>query len=458
MRALLLLPVLVACRTVSADSGAEDPARPDIVLVLADDLGYADLGFTGCADIPTPAIDRLAAGGVVCTDAHVTASVCAPSRAGLLTGRYQQRQGFEQNLREPGLLEGTTTFAQGLQAAGYRTALVGKWHLGGQTYNHPLEMGFDHFTGLLSGSRSYFPLTESPPGRTKRIERDREVIDEASFDYVTDLFTDEAVGLVGSTPPDQPLFLFVAYTTPHTPMHARPDLEERFAHLEDPRRRRYAALVASLDEGVGRLDAALAERGRDALFVFLSDNGGATNNGSDNGPWRGMKGSKWEGGHRVPFVLRWPGRLAPGTFDEPVSSLDLAATFLAAGRAEPDPEADGLALLPHLDLGTRPHGRLFWRRGVAAAAREGDWKLVRVEARPGVLAPPILVDLATDPGETTDRAADEPARVAHLTALLEAWEDELLPSRWQTGEVWRENQRAKHRMDLIGREAERDLP
>jgi arylsulfatase A-like enzyme len=470
MRALQFLSVscLSLCASCSSPGGMteEDPPssapRPHILLILADDLGYADLGFTGCADFPTPELDRLAAGGVTCTDGHVSASVCAPSRAGLLTGRYQQRSGFECNLGGgEGLLAGTLTFPQQLSTAGYETALVGKWHLGAAEHNHPTALGFEHFTGLLGGSRSYFPEAK-PPGKQRRIERDGELIVEESFDYLTDFLTDEGVRLIEERDPERPLFLYMSYTAPHGPMHARPDLAERFKAIEEPRRRTYAAMVAALDEGVGRLRDALEREGMadDTLIVFLSDNGGATGNASDNGPWRGMKGSKWEGGQRVPFVLHWPGQLEPGSYASAVSSLDLASTFLAAGGAEALAVADGVDLTPYLQgrENTPPHPQLYWRRAVAAAARDGDWKLIRVEAEDGSFNDPILVNLATDPGELTNHASKEPARVTELTRQLEAWEQGLLPPRWLTADIWRQNQRKKHAMDLVGRRAERSLP
>jgi len=459
-----LLLATLGCHTTATDERAPSRgARPHVLLILADDLGYADLGFTGCTDIPTPNLDRLAAQGVVCTDGHVSASVCAPSRAGLLTGRYQQRGGFECNLAGgEGLLADSTTFAQHLQAADYETALIGKWHLGASEHNHPNALGFEHFTGLLGGSRSYFPRSEIPPGRQQRIERNGELVPEDSFTYLTDYFTQEGVRRIEERDPTRPLLLMMSYTAPHGPMHARLDLLERFTAIEDLRRRAYAAMVTALDEGVGRLRAALerAHMADDTLIVFLSDNGGATNNASDNGPWRGMKGSKWEGGQRVPFVVHWPGQLAAGRYDEPVSSLDLASTFLAAADAAPLPGADGVDLLPHLQgrLERAPHSELYWRRAVAAAVREGDWKLIQVEEADGSARAPILVDLASDPGELLDRAADEPARVAHMSALLRAWESSLAEPRWLTAEVWRENQRKKHALDLVGREAERALP
>ena len=444
-------------------TGLPPKERPNVLLILADDLGYGDLGFTGCTDFPTPHLDRLAREGVVCTDGHVSASVCAPSRAGLLTGRYQQRSGFDANLAQTnGLLPGTRTFAHNLQRAGYRTALVGKWHLGPDEHNHPTALGFDHFMGLLAGSRSYFPLTEKAPGRTRRIERDGEHVGEASLTYLTDDFTDEGVRLIEERDAGTPFFLWMSYTAPHGPMHARPDLAQRFASIEDPRRRKYAAMVTALDEGVGRLLGTLDSEGiaETTLVVFLSDNGGATNNGSDNGAWRGMKGSKWEGGHRVPFVVRWPGRLAPGHYDAAVSSLDLASTFLRAADAAPLNLADGVDLLPYFTEAAagQPHPQLFWRRGAAAAAREGAWKLIRVTEADGSERPPILVNLNDDPSELSDRAGAEPERVERLMTLLRSWESALVPPRWTTGEVWRQNQRRKHEIDVVGRAAERKLP
>ncbi len=470
MGLVLLLAFLAACAAAPSIRVAspDDGARPNIVLIVADDLGYADLGFTGATDIPTPHLDRLAAESVICTDGHVCASVCAPSRAGLLTGRYQQRQGFEMNLRpEMGLLPGTITLPGRLQAAGYRTAAVGKWHVGYQEHNHPQAVGFDHFCGLLSGSRSYFPM-EKEPGPTKRIERNGEVVPERSFDYLTDFFTDEGAALIDGEN-SKPLFLYMAYTAPHGPMHARPDLMEALGAIEQPGRRKYAAMVAALDEGVGELRAALERTGQanNTLIVFLSDNGGATNNHSDNGPWRGMKGSKWEGGQRVPFLVHWPARLKPQRFDSVVSSLDLAPTLLAAagvnGSSDPGTEPnglDGLNLLPWLEgRAAAPTTRtLYFRRAVAAAIRQGDWKLIRITEEDGTLRPPILVNLATDPGELHDVAGAESALVEALMRDLDGWESQLLPPRWSTGEVWRKNQRLKHEPGLLGRDAERRLP
>jgi len=245
-------------------------------------------------------------------------------------------------------------------------------------------------------------------------------------------------------------------------MHAREDLYEEFGGIEKERRRKYAAMVAALDEGVGRLLETLEAEGmrEDTMIVFFSDNGGATNNGSDNGSWRGMKGSKWEGGQRVPFVVDWPGVFESGEYSSAISSLDLLPTALMAAGAELPAELDGVDLRPYLSgsLKSAPHERLYWRRFVAGAVREGDWKLIRVREEDDSLRAPILVNLADDPSEELNRAADEPLRTERMMADLEAWEAGLSEPRWQEGAVWQKNQRKKHEMDLLGREAERSFP
>lgn len=464
-----VISALLATALLAAPPQDEPPTPPHVVWIVADDLGHADVGFTGCADIPTPALDALAASGVVFSDGHVCASVCAPSRAGFLTGRYPQRFGFECNLAgDGGLLPGQATAASALRDAGYTTALVGKWHLGYGEEQHPLRLGFDHFTGLLAGSRTYFPMEADAATPRRRIQRDGERVPESELGYVTDFLTDEAVRLVREHATERPLFLYLSYTAPHSPNEGRPDLVERFAEtIEHDGRREYAGMVAALDEGVGRVVAALEELGEldDTLLVFFSDNGGATTNHSDNGAWRGMKGSKWEGGHRVPFLVHWPAGLDAGAFDPLVSTLDLLPTALDAAGALDDELAttlalDGVSLLPWL-RGERddvPHPRLYWRRTVAAAVREDDWKLIRIAETDGSFRPPILVDLACHPDESTNVASDHPEIVERLTAALADWETGLEDPRWTTGERWQRNQRRKHEMDVRGRDAERELP
>jgi arylsulfatase A-like enzyme len=463
---LTLLANCLACQSAPPALYQKNPP-PNILLILADDLGYADCGFTGSVDVLTPQLDALATAGVVFTDAHVSASVCAPSRAGLLTGLYQQRFGFECNLGGGdgnGLPPGQATVASLLQDAGYTTVAIGKWHQGYGEGQHPLDLGFEHFTGLLGGARSYYPIPEQKLKAHQRIERDRVPLSEDSFEYMTDFFSAEALGFVERQDPEKPLFMYLSYTAPHGPNHARPDLFERYgATIPNKGRRTYASMVSAMDEGIGRVRLALEQRGEldNTLIVFLSDNGGATGNHSDNGPWRGMKGSKWEGGQRVPFLLHWPVRLNPGRFGGLTSSLDLLPSALAAAGAPVERDStDGVDLMPHLlgeDL-QAPHDSLFWRRAVAAAVRVDNWKLIRVRETDGRYRAPILVDLAAAPSEQVNAAASQPELVKSLTSKLQAWERELMDPRWLEGERWENNQRLKHEMDLLGRAAERRIP
>ena len=286
---------------------------------------------------------------------------------------------------------------------------------------------------------------------------------ESELGYLTDFFSAEAVRFIQNHNPDKPLFLYLSYTAPHTPMHAREDLLERFAEsIPNTKRRKYAARVTALDEGVAAVTKTLREEGMfdNTLLIFLSDNGGATTNASDNGPWRGMKGSKWEGGHRVPFLAHWPAGLPSGaTYDLPVTSMDITPTALAAAGADLAPGLDGVDLRPFL-LGKsgRPHQRLFWRRNVAAAVRDGDWKLIRIQEKDGSFRAPLLFDIAADPGETQDLAKEHPRKAKELLELLVTWEVDMKTPGWIQGDRWLNNQRAKHKMSVIGRAAERAVP
>jgi len=464
---LFALLLMAVCSCASLRGPQALPPRPNVLLILADDLGYADCGFTGSLDVLTPNIDTLAAAGVVFTDAHVSASVCAPSRAGLLTGRYQQEFGFECNLAgDGGLLTPERTLARALQTSGYETIAIGKWHLGSAPEQHPLRQGFDHFTGLLGGSRSYFPITNKTPAAAHRIERDGVPVPESDFAYFTDFLSQEAVARIQAREGHEPFFMYLSYTAPHSPNQARSDLLARYEDtIPQKGRRTYAAMVTAMDEGIGRVIDSLRERGEldNTMVIFLSDNGGSTTNHSDNGPWRGMKGSKWEGGHRVPFLIHWPAALQPGTIDGLTSSLDLMPTALAvAGAAKVPANAnlDGVNLVPHL-LGTAtspPHDRLFWRRAVAAAVRIGDWKAIRITEADGTFAAPILVNLAEHPDEFVNQASDQPQRTQSMLDQLATWEKTLTAPRWLTAQIWRDFQRAKHLPNVRTREDERNLP
>ncbi|NDC64655.1 MAG: sulfatase, partial [Planctomycetia bacterium] len=302
---------------------AADPP-PNILIIVGDDVGYADVGFQGCRDIPTPALDALAAAGTRFTSGYVSCPVCSPTRAGLLTGRYQNRFGHEFNPESPdyGLPTTETTLADRLRAAGYATGLVGKWHLGLRPDMIPARRGFDEFFGFLDGAHSYF----DPRG----ILRGEAGV--AEIDYSTDAFAREACDFIDRHR-DRPWFLCLAFNAVHTPMQATPERLARFAGIADSRRRTYAAMMAAMDEAIGRVRERLAATGRtaDTLVAFISDNGGptlqgTTINGAGNAPLRGGKRTTLEGGIRVPFLLSWPGHVPVGVSHEPVLQLDITAT------------------------------------------------------------------------------------------------------------------------------------
>lgn len=439
--------------------GLSSAPPPSIVILLSDDAGYADFGFTGLTEVTTPNIDRLAAEGVVCSQGYVCASVCSPSRAGLLTGRYPQRFGHEMNLpagSRVGLPLSQITIADRLRQQGYATGLIGKWHLGEDPPYRPLNRGFDEFRGFLGGSRAYLDR-KNLSRRTLWLDGEKPAALPAP--YVTDAIGSEACRFIREHD-SQPFFLFVSFSAVHTPMQAlAADLENVSPELPD-KRRKLLAMTIALDRAVGQILGTIDESGisENTIVMFVNDNGGATTNASDNGPLRGMKGSKFEGGIRVPWVTRWPARIRAGShFKEPVSTLDIAATVLAAAKvpAALRQNLDGVDLSDHLSGLSQdaPHPALFWRRAVAAAVRYGPWKLIRVEG----LAPQLF-HLDQDPSETIDRSSDEPELVADLLERLSHWEEGLIDPAWETGEVWRKNQVEKHRIDFRGREKERSRP
>ena len=423
-------------------SMADGDRRPNVVVILADDLGYADVGFQGCKDIPTPRIDALARAGVRCASGYVSHPFCSPTRAGLLTGRYQQRFGHENNpTYDPddvtlGLPADQVTMADVLGKAGYVTGAVGKWHLGAAPRFHPGRRGFADFFGFLGGGHVYLPDAKGGLEYTIPIRHDGEPVPWGGGDYLTDFLSRAAADFIDRNA-KRPFLLYLAYNAPHTPLQATAAGLERFRSIDDPKRRPYAAMVASMDEGIGRvLDALKAnDLDDDTIVFFLSDNGGPpTANGSDNAPLRGAKGSVFEGGIRVPFVVRWTGHLDPGsTFAEPVCSIDIFPTAAAVAGADL-PEGlrlDGVDLLPYLSGMAQgpPHDRLFWRTGGGEhwAVREGRYKLL--DQGPGG---PELYDLEADIGETRGLASAQPDRVAAMRQDYSNWNEDLIPPLWQS--------------------------
>jgi arylsulfatase A-like enzyme len=342
--------------------------KPNVILIVGDDMGYADVGFHGCKEIPTPHLDALAKSGVRFTNGYVSGPYCSPTRAGLLTGRYQTRFGHEFN---PGGVQATkaglplteSTIADRMKAAGYRTALIGKWHLGTDE-RHPQKRGFDDFFGFLGGAHDYF----KPEG----VLRGSEPADEKA--YLTDALGREAVSFIDKNK-DKPFFLYLAFNAVHTPMQADDPRLKKFAAIKDKQRQTYAAMMSALDDAVGIVVKKLADEKltENTLVAFISDNGGPTMQGttinaSINTPLRGSKRTTLEGGIRVPFVVSWPGKVQQGTTDDrPVIQLDLHVTALAAAGVAPKAEwhVEGVDLLPYLSGKEKgqPHAALYWRFG-----------------------------------------------------------------------------------------------
>lgn len=426
--------------------------KPNILLIVADDLGYGELGFQGYTkDIPTPNIDSIAANGTRFTSGYVSGPYCSPTRAGLLTGRYQQRFGHEFNPGPPteattevGLSLKETTFGDRLKAAGYTTGWFGKSHLGNSEPFHPLNRGFDEFFGFLGGAHSYVDPTPDSPNA---IFRGREVVKDPG--YLTESFAKEAVSFI-ERKKDNPWFVYLPFNAVHSPLEPTEKYESRFASIQDPKRRKFTGLLSALDDAVGSVLAKVREQGQEenTLIIFIADNGGPTEQtSSGNGPLRGFKSQTWEGGIRVPFAIQWKGKIPAGKVDpRPVIQLDLLPTSLAAAGVDiqKDWKLDGVNLLPYLKEGNTeaPHDSLFWRFGQQIAVRNGDWKLVKgagagIRGGAGDGAASVegaqLYNLAEDIGETTDLAAKNPDKVKELAALWNTWNSELVAPKWLPG-------------------------
>ena len=442
----ILLTLALAC---AAHAYGGDTTPPNVLLIFIDDLGYCDTELYGCDTVPTPNINRLAAEGVLFTDGYVSSPVCSPSRAGLLTGRYQQRFGHEfLPSTQPGSTHGLpvaeVTLADAMKAAGYVTGMVGKWHLGSHEKFHPVNRGFDEFFGMATWGADYIDPTRDDVKSTRRptttasgkwtgrgndfLQRGTTPVEED--EYLTEAFTREAIAFIEKHK-EQPFFLYLPHLAVHGPLQVTQKYYDRFPHIKDESTRIYAAMTSAMDDGIGEVLDALQQNGveENTLVIFTSDNGAGNADYCSNEPLRLGKQTMYEGGVRVPFAIKWPAAIAKGTtYEHPISTLDIFPTVLvAAGESLPtENNLDGVDLMPFLSGANseKPHDKLFWRAGNIWATRDGDWKLIYAAERHW------LYDLSKDIGEKTNLADKRQDIVKAMTASYEEWNSGNIAPLW----------------------------
>jgi len=434
MKIKSLLSITALAVTTSLSYAKDTTTKPNVIVIMADDLGYNDTGFQGSKRIKTPHLDLLASQGTRFTDAHVSASVCSPSRAGFMTGRYQQRFGHEANCPpgEHGMDVNERTLGQAFKDLGYRTALIGKWHLGNMEHQYPTNRGFDVFYGLREGSRNYWHTKSvDKPGNPRAIEYNGK---QVNFEgHLTDRFGEQAIKFIEETK-DQPFFAFLSFTAPHGPLQSKKEDMEALGTKNN-----YAGLVYGMDRNIGNVLEALKRTDKldNTIIWFLSDNGGVPYLTADNSPLGGRKGTKFEGGHRVPFLLYWKGHVPAGKdYNEMVSALDIYSTSVAAagGTLDQKRPLDGVDLLPYItgEKQTVPHKQLYFRKLECAAIRDGKWKLIRA-GEIGL----ALYNLENDIAEQHNLAAKNPQKLKEMTQALESWETKLMKPIWGEGDYWK---------------------
>lgn len=447
---LLGLILLGACT-----SSNKNDERPNIVVIICDDLGYADVGFNGSTDINTPALDELAHGGTIFSSAYVAHPFCGPSRAGLLTGRYPHTFGSQFNIPANseehegyGIPVGETFLSKQLQQAGYYTGIVGKWHLGATPEFHPNQRGFDDFYGFLGGGHEYFPeVYQAKYKRQKEagVQRifdylkplEHNGVEQKETEYITDALSREATRFVkDASGKNQPFFLYLAYNAPHSPMQAKEEDLKKFSHIKDEKRRTYAAMVFAVDRGVKRLVEELKENGEyeNTLIVFLSDNGGKLKLGANNFPLKRGKGSTSEGGFRVPMFFHWPNEVKAGLkYSHPVTALDFYPTFihLAKGKLASDKKLDGVNVWEALknDRSARSGEMIYamrhWPGYSDVGARMDEWKILKQDQKPW-----RLYNVDTDLEEENDLSTSHPEVLQHMIKEAATWSSFHTEPRW----------------------------
>lgn len=449
------LTFLVSGLTILSSAGAaNNTGKPNILVVLCDDLGYNDVSFNGSKDVKTPQLDKLAKNGAICTSAYVAHPFSGPSRASLMTGRYPQLIGTPYNLPEQGLEPNVGVpvneafMSNVLHDNGYFTAALGKWHLGSLPQFHPNSRGFDEFYGFLGGGHQYFADqylktyanylksgSKKYAGYFSPMIHNQELANESG--YITDVLSNEAINIINtSAKGDKPFFMYLAYNAPHTPLEALDSDMKKFSSIKDKDRRTYAAMVYAVDRGVGKIVKALKANKQfdNTLIVFLSDNGGDFDHGACNFPLKGTKGDSWEGGFRVPMFWHWPAQIAPKTsIDYPISSLDLFPTFakLANATLPAGKIVDGLDIMSVLKGEKRPSDdRMIYvfrhREGYNdVAARKGDWKITRMGNEPWQ-----LYNITDDKCEKKNMSGRDPERLKSMIVEMQKWTKTHVKPLW----------------------------
>lgn len=429
----------------TAESTAADSnEKPNVIIVLLDDLGSMDVGFGGSLDIKTPHIDRIANEGVNCSEAYISAPYSGPSRCGIMSGRYQQRFGAEGNLGDDSVVKQLgvplteTLMSNVMQEQGYATCAIGKWHLGDHESRLPHNRGFDYFYGFSGGGHSFWgaPIKNSD---YKYVQRNGELVLPTKTTYLTDEFSREAVEFIDKTSKtDNPFYIYLAYNAPHAPLQAPQRYLDRTKHIHNAQRSVYAAMVLAVDDGIGQIWEALERNNQldNTMIIFLSDNGGTGDPGrAMNYPRRAFKGNMFDGGIRTPFAIYWKGRLQAGTtYDKTISSLDIFPTVVTAAGFDPANNKnplDGVDLVPYLTgkKSSNPHKSLCWRvcGGMEYAIRMGDYKLVKTYYQDDYM----LFNLKEDPIEMTDIAACNGELVKKMAAEYMKWNSEMLTPSWE---------------------------